>query len=95
MKALQPNETVLTGSWIDEGGSIKGDDICQRIEWLIKSHLKCLVKDSTGWDTLYRDPVDNRLWERTYPNGDWHGGGPPQLNVVSKEQASAKYNIPD
>ena len=93
MKELQPDETMLTGSWVQESWSVKGDDICQRIEWLIKSHLKFLAKDSTGWETLYRDSKDDRLWERTYPRGEMHGGGPPQLKMMSKEQASAKYNI--
>ena len=93
MKELQPNETVLTGSWLQESGIVKGDDICQRIEWLINSRLECLAKDWTGWETLYQDPTDGRLWERTYPHGDWHGGGPPQLKVVLKKQALAKYNI--
>ncbi len=93
MKELQPNETVLTGSWLQESGSVKGDDVCRRIEWLIESRLECLAKDSSGWETLYRDTNDSRLWERTYPNGEWHGGGPPQLRLLSKEEATAKYKI--
>jgi hypothetical protein len=93
MNELQQDETVLIGSWLQESGSVKGDEVCQRIEWLIKSHLTSLAKDSTGWETLYRDPNDGRLWERTYPQSELHGGGPPQLRLISVDEAITKYQI--
>ena len=83
MTELQPHETILTGNWLFEGTSVIGDDVCRRIEWLVDSHLEKLATDSSGWEALYRDPRDGRFWERTYPQGEMHGGGPPQLSVVS------------
>jgi hypothetical protein len=93
MMELQPDEIVLTGNWLVEGGSVTADDVCRRIEWLIESRLEHLAADSSGWDTLYRDPRDGRLWEHTYSQGEMHGGGPPQLKVVSPENAAAKYRV--
>jgi hypothetical protein len=90
---LRPNEKVLTGSWIADGGVVRADDVCRRIEWLIESQLERLATDATGWDTLYRDPRDGRLWERTYRQGEMHGGGPPQLSVVAPEVAATKYRV--
>ena len=90
---LGPGETVLTGDWLPEGGRVVADDVCRRIEWLVESRLERLAADASGRDTLYRDPRDGRLWERTYPRGEMHGGGPPQLSVVSPEAAAAKYRV--
>jgi hypothetical protein len=42
---------------------------------------------------LYVDPTDGRYWELTYPQGDMQGGGPPQIRVVSEEDAQARYSI--
>ena len=46
---------------------------------------------SAGWETLYRDPRDGRLWELTYPQSEMHGGGPRRLHVLSRDEAAAKY----
>lgn len=69
------------------------DDACVRIDWLVKSRLERLAKDASGWETLYRDPQDGRFWEHTYPQGHMHGGGPPQLKVVSSDVAISKYGV--
>ena len=90
---LQPDEIVLTGNWLVEGERVVADDVCRRIEWLVESQLERLATDSSGWDTLYRDPRDGRLWEHIYPQSEMHGGGPPQLKVVSAESAAAKYRV--
>jgi hypothetical protein len=93
MTDLQPDETLLTGDLIVDGTTVVGDDVCRRIEWLLESRLDRLAADASGWETLYRDPRDGRLWERTYPQGEMHGGGPPQLSVVAAEDASSKYRV--
>ena len=90
---MQPNETVLTGQWLLDGERVVADETCERIEWLIDCRLEQLAKHSSGWETLYRDPRDGRLWEHTYPQGEMNGGGPPQLQVISSDAAAFKYGI--
>lgn len=93
MTDLQPNESVLSGNWVMEGTTVVADETCLRIEWLVKSRLEKLAKDPSGWETLYQDPRDGRLWEHTYPQGHMHGGGPPQLNLLSPDIAASKYGV--
>jgi hypothetical protein len=93
MNRLQPNEQILTGRWLVEGGRARGDAACERIEWLIAHYLQKIAESpqSGAWETLYRDPEDGRYWERTYPEGQMHGGGPPQLKRLTIQEASEKY----
>lgn len=93
MMKLQPHETILTGSWLVEDGQARRDAIAERVEWLI-SH--CLVKIANSpqwgaWETLYKDPGDNRYWERTFPQSEMQGGGPPQLRLLDAGEAKLKY----
>jgi hypothetical protein len=92
---LQPNETELVGKWIADGKAVRADATCERIKWLIESHLKQIVFSPKygAWETLFQDPDDQRYWERTYPQSEMHGGGPPALRCLSPEQAKAKYGI--
>jgi hypothetical protein len=92
MKIL-PTETQLNGKWLTSYGKIIADPICDKINDLIKSNLNKISHDASGWDTLYLDPNDNRLWELTYPEGKLQGGGPPQLRLVSPEDAQRKYGL--
>jgi hypothetical protein len=91
----QPDETRLTGRWIYDSGKVRGDATCDRITWLVASHLQKLATDpkSGGWETLFRDPGDDRYWELTYPQGELHGGGPPQLLCLSEDAARRKYQL--
>ncbi len=43
MMKLQPNEQVLTGTWLVEKGQARRDAIGERIEWLIFNHLQKIV----------------------------------------------------
>jgi Immunity protein 27 len=93
---LQPNEDMLTGRWLVEGGRARADAACERIEWLIAHHLQKIVdsRQSGAWETLYSDPEDGRYWERTYPQGGMPGGGPPpQLKRLTIQEASEKYGV--
>lgn len=92
MRKINPSETLLIGRWLpgNQGGSI-ADDTCRRIDTLVRWHLTELGRDSGGWDALYRDPNDGRLWELTYPQSDVSGGGPPKLRYVTVEDARQKY----
>jgi hypothetical protein len=53
--------------------------------------LRRLGSDPSGWDTLYRDPNDGRLWELTFPDSDSEGGGPPRLACLDVDAAREKY----
>jgi hypothetical protein len=92
MKILS-NETELTGKWIFEHGRVRGDATCERIQWLTSHYLKKLgiSEESGGWEALFQDPEDQRLWEQTYPESGMQGGGPPALRCISKEVARKKY----
>ncbi len=93
MKELAPDEAVLKGAWLSRSGKTIEDDVSQRIKWLIRTSLKRRANDASGWDTLYEDPRDGRLWELVYPRSEMHGGGPPLLQIVTPEVARTKYGI--
>lgn len=90
MKIL-PNEIRLTGRWVLRNGRLVADEVCARIEDLKRGHLRELGHDKTGWDTLFVDPDDGRLWELIYPESGLHGGGAPELQHLTKEEAKNKY----
>jgi hypothetical protein len=93
MAELAPEEVDLRGDWLaQKNRSVVADATEQRIEWLTTQKLERLASDSSGWDTLYRDPRDGRLWEPTYPQGEMQGGGPHRLHVLSRDEAAAKYS---
>jgi hypothetical protein len=93
MMILRPDENVLIGNWTEVGGAIDGDETCKRIERLVRDELDEVARSDAGWTTLFVDTNDGRFWERTYPHGDWHGGGPPTLKRVSNEYVRAKYGL--
>jgi hypothetical protein len=90
---ISPDETELVGRWIIEDRKVRRDPTCERIEQLIETHLKqiAISKEWGAWEMLFQDPDDGRYWERTYPEGDTHGGGPPSLICVSAGEAKRKY----
>ena len=92
---LEPEETRLEGNWIYADGKPNVDPTCRRIEFLIAHQLKKIVDSPEygGWETLFRDPVDGRYWERTYPHGEMQGGGPPCLTVLPADIARKKYRL--
>jgi hypothetical protein len=92
---LAPNETVLNGNWVLENGGMRGDAVEDRICWLTSEKLVqvAIHPEYGAWEILYRDPVDSRYWELTYPQGGMQGGGPTRLHVLSLEFAEAKYRI--
>jgi len=88
---LSNQEEKLIGKWIYENGNFRKDEVSERIEWLLNTHLKRIGTDISGWDVLYIDPTDNRFWELTYLESEMHGGGPPTLICISYEEAKQKY----
>jgi hypothetical protein len=94
MQRIEPNETELAGNWIFEDGRVSRDSVSERIKWLTQIWLTKISDSrlSGGWETLYQDPSDGRLWERTYPKGEMHGGGPPRLALLTPDEAAMKYD---
>jgi hypothetical protein len=93
MDGLKNNETILIGSWLRDKNKVVTDDVCKRIDWLKNHYLKKITTNENGWEILYQDPNDKRYWILTYPNGDWHGGGPPTLQTLSQKEAQTKFKI--
>lgn len=91
MMNIDPSEKIITGKWVLEGSRPVADDVSKRILVLTNSYLVKLGSDASGWDALYRDPSDKRLWELIYPQSELHGGGAPQLRCVTTEEAKQKY----
>jgi immunity protein 27 of polymorphic toxin system len=93
MAELAPDEVDLRGDWVvQKDRSVVADATEQRIEWLTTQKLERIANDWSGWESLYRDPRDGRLWELTYPQGEMQGGGPRRLHVLSRDEAAAKYS---
>jgi hypothetical protein len=90
---LEPGERVLVGRWLGQSSRAERDPTCVRIEYLTECVLQKLgfSKEGGAWETLFRDPADGRLWERTYPESEYHGGGPPMLIVIDHATAMKKY----
>jgi Immunity protein 27 len=88
---LRPDETEVVGIWKTADGHTTKDQDAQRIEVLVREHLKPIAVSSSGWEKLFQDPADGRFWELTYPDSNLHGGGPPKLAAVIEEEARRKY----
>ena len=88
---IRPEETELVGTWQVSQAGVAADSVSQRIQSLIDSYLIELGSDASGWDVLYEDPADGRLWHLSYPQSSEHGGGPPKLEVVDIETAKRKF----
>ena len=93
MNLLNPDEVLLEGRWIKTGAEVIADDTARRIEELVSSHLRKLAASEDGWEVLYLDEHDGRFWELSYSHKEWHGGGPPSLTNLSREQAERKYRL--
>ncbi len=87
------SETSLVGSWVEKDNSIVQDSICERIQWLTDSYFEQIAIDGDNWSALYKNPADGSYWELTYPQSHMHGGGPPTLQRISKDDACKRYSI--
>jgi hypothetical protein len=88
---LKAQDSFLAGYWIDLGSGMVRDAGWERIDWLVNNRLELLAKAASGPDALYRDPRDGRLWEKVHPAPHLKDGGPPQLQVITAEEAKRKY----
>jgi hypothetical protein len=60
----KPDEVLIEGQWLEEGGHVRVDATEQRIRGLVDGYLVKLGADRSGWDRLYRDPARVRLTPR-------------------------------
>lgn len=90
---LEPDEKEFVGAWKVVNGQVVEDEVSLRIRNLVREHLKLLATSPDGWDKLFCDPRDGRLWELTYPSSDAHGGGPPLLREILEQVARSKYTF--
>lgn len=86
---LKAEETELVGMWLDLGMKVTGDAIADRVEWLTSTRLEKLAENRGELAELYRDPRDNRLWEKLLPFAD----GPPTLRCITPANAAARFGI--
>jgi len=91
MIPLQPSETEVNGTLTQEGRLVFADENLRRIDWLIKDTLEEAAIGN--WCILYRDKSDGRFWEKHYPFGEMHGGGPPSLRLLSRDEAERRYSL--
>ena len=71
---------------------VVADRTSKRIEFLVQEYLQKLAINPDLWETLYQDPNDERLWVLYYPQSEMHGGGPPALKHISKNEAQTKFS---
>lgn len=90
---LRPEETILTGKWLEKDGKVFSDHECHRIKYLTSKKLKKIADDQFNKDTLYQDPSDGRYWELTHTYNDTDTSGPPILRCLSREKVKRKYGI--
>jgi hypothetical protein len=88
---LAPEEHLLTGAMVGEGSTMSGDSAEMRVRWLVAHRLQAVARSADGWDWLFVDPGDARLWELTFPHGSLHGSGARRLAVISQADAVRKY----
>lgn len=93
MERLRPDETILQGGSVTIDGQVLRNPVSVRIDHLISNELIEVTTGDGGWSTLYRDPVDGRYWELSYPHSEMHGGGPRSLTHLSDEAVKNKYHV--
>lgn len=90
---IKPNEVEISGSWEIKNNQLVADENSDRINKLINNNLIFIASSESGWTRLYQDSDDQRYWELTFPNSDYHGGGPPKLVNISKVAAKKIYDL--
>ena len=91
--AIERNETLIRGGCQRVDGRMAPDASLLRIHTLIDTELEKIRSTNDGWETLYRDRSDGRLWELFYPQSEMHGGGPESLRSIDTTQAEQKCGV--
>ena len=82
---------IIKGNWLVVDEKIVGDSICEIIENMIANNLDEVGNREGGWITLFKEKTTGKFWERTFPESNMHGGGPPQLELLSKNDIKERY----
>jgi hypothetical protein len=90
-KDLESTERQLSGAWIETEDGVTPNAVDRRIFWLVTQRLVQRAMAQGGWEQLFVDPRDGRLWELTFPQGSLHGGGPRRLTLITRDAAIEKY----
>jgi hypothetical protein len=80
--------SVLVGQWLN--GTV-ADTVCREIERRVTEDLVRVADRESGWAVLYRDRTNGELWELSHPQSHLHGGGPPSLENLTREEAVQRY----
>ncbi|MGA9462578.1 MAG: Imm27 family immunity protein [Terracidiphilus sp.] len=91
--AIEPNETLISGDWLSVDGRMVPDDSQLRIRRLVETELEKIGSANDGWEILFRDRSDGRLWELFYPHSEMQGGGPESLRMIDAVHAAQKYGF--
>jgi hypothetical protein len=78
----KPDETLLAGKDLDSR---------YRIDQLTRMYFQKIAETDDRSFQLFKDPEDGRLWERHFPEGAGHGGGPPRLRTIDAQEALERY----
>lgn len=92
-KSIGEEEFELNGKWLFLNNKLVEDETSNRINYLKNNYLNKVAISTSGWETLYHDPTDNRYWELIFSQSESHGGGASTLINVTKEIAIDKYGI--
>jgi hypothetical protein len=55
--------------------------------------MEKLATDLLNWTALFRDPLTGELWKQTFPWPAAHGGGPPQLEITTRQRALLEFDL--
>jgi hypothetical protein len=91
--AANDDEVLISGGWKRVGSRMVADPKLQRIHEMIATKLEKIADAGGGWETLFKDRSNGRLWERFYPHGEMHGGGPESLRSIDSAEAEHKYGV--
>ncbi len=92
---LAPHEHDLAAGPDDASHCVENDARDARIFWLVTERLEPIATANGGWEQLFRDPRDGRLWELSFPRGSLHGGGHRRLACITRKDAAAGYPLAD
>jgi predicted O-methyltransferase YrrM len=88
---IDSTEIKLVGKWEIVNGKPVADLTWQKINMLISGMLVRVGSTDDGWAILYKDPDDGRFWELTFPQGEYHGGGPPALTWLNEQEVKERF----